>query len=229
MILAQNPLLLSKLCLLARSVGCIEIRFYPKFGQVSLDNQHSAHLILTKRRYLFAAILIAIYALQCICRSNGASVDIGVVLAWVLLIMLMVSGCYVLEVRRKSIEIRDSINAIFQLDSILPDKSKKTGTSLAFKVNIAFGYAALLTVLLEPIVIVHGIHWVNPCKDTLVGYWLIPRCHSDGENSCMGFLLRLCVMSSNHWMWSFVGHGAVFGLTIMQLLTVVAMQQFIQR
>lgn len=120
MILSQNPRLLSHLCLMARSTGSIEIRFHPDSTQVSLDNQHNAHLILTKRKYLLATILIIIYALQCIPHSNGTSV-----FAWITLLILVVGGTYMFEVRRKVIEIRDSINAVFQLDSILLNKSKK--------------------------------------------------------------------------------------------------------
>lgn len=225
MILAQNPRLLSYLCKMARSLGTLEAKFDPDSRQFILDKDCSTSVTDKWRYYLFTTLSTSL-TFQCVQKTDLTSIES--VLAWILLVVLYTAATYTFEVRRKAIEIRDCVNALFQLDSILPGKYGER-TSLSIKIYIVFVYIVNLSTVVLPLAFAHGFHWMNPCRLTLSGYFLIPRCHSHGEATITGFIIQFCVITLNHWMWSFVFHGTMYGACIMPILAVISIQQFIQR
>lgn len=225
MIIARNPRLLSYLCTQARCMGILKIRFDPASRHITLINVSTPPLLVRWRHYLLA-ILATIYILQCIQKNNVINEES--VLAWIFLIMFLGTTTYTFEVRRKAVEIRDCVEALFQMDSILPESPGVRSPRL-LKIYLIFLYIVSLSAPAFPLGIVYGLHWGNPCRSTLVGYFLIPRCSSDIEATWTDFVVQICVQVVNHWIWSFVCIGTAFGSCLLNLLVVVAIQQLILR
>lgn len=225
MILAQNPRLLSYLCKLAHSLGNLEVRFDPDARRLTLD-QNCSKSVTSNWRYYLLTMLATIFLFQCVLNADASCV--GSVLACIFLGVLYTAAAYTFEVRRKAIEIRDCVNALFQLDSILPGKPG-VRTLLLLIIYILFVYIVNLTTIILPLVFVHGFHWINSCRLTLVGYFLIPRCHLHTETALTDIAIQLFLILLNHWMWSFVFHGTMFGACVVLILAVTAVQQFIKR
>lgn len=225
MIISQNPRLLSHLCMLAHFTRNLEIKFNPNTSQVTVDGD-SNMVSISKWRYVLSVVLSIIYILQLVFEGDNSQPES--VLAWVLLIMIVAGHTYVIDIRRKASEIRDCINALHQLNFILPDKSEKQPL-LLLKLYVAFVYTTVVTALILPAMIVHGLHWINPCKPTLVGYWIIPSCQPKVVDSSVDILVQACVILMNHWLWSFIVHATVFGASSIHILAVISIQQFIQR
>lgn len=61
-------------------------------------------------------------------------------------------------------------------------------------INLYFAYASLLGIVSVPFVFVYGIHWSDPCKPSLVGYFMLLECQ-----------LGSASLATRHWFWGFVG------------------------
>lgn len=48
--------------------------------------------------------------------------------------------------------------------------------TLVAKLTIAYAYCAFLTGPIVSSGLVYGLHWLNPCKPSLIGYWLLQEC-----------------------------------------------------
>lgn len=226
MIIAANPRLLFILCQLLRCTGNNKIKFNLKSRNVTICE--ISPLSISFWRYYLSAVLVTTYVSQCILKKNE---DVGeTVVAWVLLIVLLVSQTYAIELGRKLSKIRDCINGVFQLDNILPitpGRYRKTMENL----YVSFGYSLVFGGCIVPFGFVHALHWQNPCKATLAGYWLIPKCYStpNADHITADFVVRLLVFLVNHWMYSFAINAAMFCISVMHTFTVFAIQEFIQR
>lgn len=231
MMIVENTRLLSRLCELTCAVKNMEIKFDPYSRQVRLVNEHSTNSISQWRLYL-SVLLTLTYASQC-CLAKS-STQIETVLVWVSLAILLLQEAGVFDIRNKHGEFRDFINIFFQLDSIVPGKPKEGRTPFVIMVNLAVIYAMILSAILFPIGFVHILHWMNPCKPTLLGYWVIRKCYTktDAANiaeTVVDFLSQFIVTLAYHWLWSFTYHGGLVIVTVMQILAMISMRQLIQR
>lgn len=71
--------------------------------------------------------------------------------------------------------------------------------SLVERVNILFVYVNWITVIFSGVLIVFGFHWMEPCKPSLVGYWLLPQCQT-GTSSILETVLKFILFCWNCWM-----------------------------
>lgn len=61
-----------------------------------------------------------------------------------------------------------------------------------------------------------GFHWTNPCKPTLIGYFLMEQCYESVKYEIrsiqflFNFVVKLLVFVSNIWVWCFGVNGASF-------------------
>lgn len=231
MIIVQNPRLVSILCTLARSCRNIRIRFHPNLEKVLFGSECNPWSKL-EWRYYFSIFLATGFAFQCALKNRMNPIE--TVTAWLCLIMLVAGQCYVIELRRKATEIRDCVNALFQLDRIIPGESKEEGSSIVIVANLAFIYVSIPSAVVLPIVFVYGLHLMHPCKPTLAGYWIIRECYSNkaSENLMqvsIDFLLRSGIFLVSHWMWSLSVHAGVIFVCLIQSLFVLSIQQLIGR
>lgn len=137
------------------------------------------------------------------------------VVEWVFLAILLAGQSSAFELRWKLVKIQDCINQSLKLDTIIPSKTKTSETTLITILYLAIVHIAMITSMVFPVGFSHFLHWQNPCKSPLAGYWLIPMCLAGSLRSnmisvLMDFLSQLCVIMANHWLWSFFFHTAVF-------------------
>lgn len=170
MILAQNLHLFCSLCKLAYSLGTLRTKFDPTTNKVTLEKPQGQDT-WKKYRYYLSTLLTAIVALQCFLMKNSAMME--TIIAWSLLTFLLIGHNFVCEFRMKPDETQGLFNSLFHLNSLLPNKVETIKTTLPIRANLLVGYAMILSALLIPIGFAHGLHWLNPCKPTLAGYWLI--------------------------------------------------------
>lgn len=226
LIVTENSRVFSCLCKLAYSTRNLEIRFQPNSSLVTLDNETSI-TSLTKWRYILLGVFLTSYFLQRVFTKDESQLESFI--AWVFLIMLLLGSSYVVEVRRKAMEIRDCINMLYELDLILPGKHGATQTSLLLKIYVLFIYTAFGAAFVLPIIPAHGLHWINPCKSTLAGYWMIRGCLSKSKQPGLDILVQSGVILLNQGVWSFVVNATIFGASVIHILAVAAIQQLIQR
>lgn len=235
MIISQNPHLFGNLCKLAFYASILRIRFIPEFRIVKIDKKPNDLFWCTVRCWIFTLTVLT-YAIQCVLRKKETQAE-GVI-SWVFLMALVVSIVYVREIRNNSVETVSLINYLFQLDSILPNRSpKKEMSSLEIKINVAFVHCEIISALMLPIGIVYAFHIRNPCQTTLDFHWIIPDCNTSPgipdlaifQHYTFFLVVKILVFLINHWIWSYALHACVFGICTFQTLSVRAIHQLVIR
>lgn len=233
MIIPENPHLFGYLCKLIHFWGNVRIKFNPTQNVVTTERKASSK-VSPEIKYFLLAFMVLVYAHQFIQRKSGSPME--TVTAWNCLMLLVASQSYIHQLRIKSSEIAVLFNSIFQLDSTYPNtcKARRDSNPVQIKAMVAFAYILVLTAVLYPIGCVYGLHWINPCKTTLVGYWLIRKCYSGIEaktfaDSVVDLVSKFVVLLANHWVWSFSFHASCFGTGAIHGLAVASLQQIIQR
>lgn len=134
----------------------------------------------------------------------------------------------------KAPEIVTFINALFQFHSIHPGEIRKGRAPFKLKLSITLVYCCVLTMIGFPLAFVYGLHWIHPCKATLAGYWAILECGQNGTDlsvllKATKFSLKILVILINHWLWSITVHAGAFGVSVFHTLSVISVQQIMQR
>ncbi len=95
------------------------------------------------------------------------------------------------------------------------------------KINVRFAYAYCLSALFVPVAFLYGLHWQNPCKPSLIVYWLIPECGN--TNKWMWSICgKVIVLLINHWALSFSWHAAQFVLGGIHVICTLSLRGFIE-
>lgn len=231
MIIAQNSRLFNYFCSSLYSLGILRIKFNPSCNVIHVESKPTKESRSNCRWYLIS-FLETSYILQLLLKREGTPTEDAI--SGLLLSILLITWAHIHELRNKPAEIEYLLNTVFHLNSTLPETNGQGHTSLGIKVNVIFGYSALATGFLMPVGIVYGLHLVNPCKSTLVGYWLIPKCNGqlwaphlarDAINVAVNFFLLFV----NHWMWTLATFAGSFVAAIFLTFSVRAIHQFISR
>lgn len=231
MILAQNLRLFGKLCWLASSLRILRIAFDSQLKIVRISHDSGNKPWSAVSQFLF--IMNVIYTLQCILKTKGTQMES--VMSWAFFLLLLLCLIYLHELGRKSVEIQHLLNFLFQLDHILPELYSPKRLSFAIKMNIAFIQCDVMTAIVFPIIVVYGFHWGNPCKASLVGYWLLPKCNSHLELSrfsyprVLNYAIKLFIFLTNHLIWAISFHTGAFGVCTIQTFCIRTIHQFIVR
>ncbi|CAL8136890.1 unnamed protein product [Orchesella dallaii] len=88
-----------------------------------------------------------------------------------------------------------------------------------------------------PAIITFGFHFANPCRSTLLAWWVLPECHFDDlspPNSqlitkvLMG-IMKFGLLFVNFLMYSYGDICAIFGFAAINILSVLKLYQNLQR
>ncbi len=86
-------------------------------------------------------------------------------------------------------------------------------TSTIETLNMLFVPGFVVTGALLPFMLVLGVHWSNPCKPSLLGYFILKECFDEADNltglfrNACAILVKLIVYVVNLWVWSFGENG----------------------
>ncbi len=75
------------------------------------------------------------------------------------------------------------------------------------KLNIFIAYTSTPSLIIFPFLNVFGLHWISPCKPSLIGYWLLPECEQsskDSEINGWNFGFKFVIFSLNLWARAFL-------------------------
>ncbi len=93
------------------------------------------------------------------------------------------------------------------------------------RLNILFIFILLLTTVAFPPLFVLGFHWANPCKPSLIGYFIISECYSNiksyqwfSEEVISNVIVKFLVFAGNMWAWFTILCGCVFFYISMKIL-----------
>jgi len=132
------------------------------------------------------------------------------------------------------------INGLFQLNEtdskMIPTgiKEKTLNHTTLEKLNLLLAQALKVSVIVLPPVFVYGLHFINPCKVSLVGSILIPQCRDGGEDlsSSNGLLkalvnvfVKFSLLLVNHYMLAIGLFVAILMVCWIWILGIVLLRQ----
>lgn len=229
MSLHQNPVLFSNLCKLVSGIGIFPIKCYPGSRKVILSKPGKGK----SRRLNLTTFLVVIYFFQCVLKNNASFMES--VISWIGLSMLLVCQVYLPEQSKKADVISLLAKSLFQFDSLYPVLEKQGHISWKTKWNITYVYATFVSAAVLPIGFAHGLHWMNPCKASLPGFWLLPECHGVCAYNVhpffrgVFFLIKCFAILMTHWLWSIYINSAAFCTGAINTMFVASIHQFIER
>lgn len=225
MTLVQNPRLLSNFCKLLSTAGIIPIKYSVSSRQVTLLTNSTDS---NKWKHQISTLLVALAFQQWAINDNKLSQEVAV--AGLSLVILIVCQIFIRQEMLKKHEIVHYCSGLLQFhekhSTYLEIEIK---ASLLIRINTLVAHAALISAVAIPLVFVHGLHLLNPCKPSLVGYWLIPDCSKAHMPRFIKPLVHCLVIILNHWLWSVNVHGGAFCIGVLMTMGVGAMHQFILR
>lgn len=230
MILTDTSGTISFLAGLVRTLQILPIQFDPASKSVHLVSAFGLQSFPRKLQCLIYTLLVILMGLQCYFKKGNSSMENA--FDWISLAFMLTGLSYFLELQRKSSEIVLYINSLFQFDLEHPFAGRLRQMSLRTKGNIALVYGLIISCFIIPIGATYGLHWINPCKATLVGHWSLHECrHDDLVQKCHAacFVTKVMIFLLNHWMWSISLFAACFIACNVHILSMIAIQQFLQR
>lgn len=195
----------------------------------------SYHLKTLKWRGYFYTFLTSLQLLQCIVTSNSKikitynSVS-NTIVGYLAFLILSACGCYLHLIRDRGNELQVYTN------DLLAFKTKYSSNNDKMQISVnAIDFLSLQYILFGLIAgvifspcFVMGIHWGNPCKTSLLGYYILDECWriETTDIQLVQFLRRaitkIMVFVLNIWMWYFGSNGMVFvGLAINVICTMM--------
>ncbi|CAL8068156.1 unnamed protein product [Orchesella dallaii] len=75
-------------------------------------------------------------------------------------------------------------------------------------IYMLYAWILYVSLTLTPVIFIFGFHWTNPCRSTILAWWVIPECISIFRNSeslllQFGMLLgKFVVLAVNYYIWA---------------------------
>lgn len=187
-------------------------------------NQHNFRKLKLKTHFIIFAITIKLFQISCVFKhktaqqqTNDAPETIFGLFSW---IVLAVTSTYSFLSINKGATLKTYLNGlfIFQKKYGLKEKFKFKYKHLPMEfLSLLLTPAALLTVFIFPPVYVLGMYWFNPCKPSLIGYFIIPECYqkqnymfSNIFYTTTRVMAKFTVFVGNIYVWYFCVHAFVF-------------------
>lgn len=154
------------------------------------------------------------------------------VLFWMSLASHLSFLCYNYVNETKTAEITLYLNSLYEFESlyknVIPTYSEK---SFQTKMGLLWVNCGIASLMVAPLFIVYGIHWINPCKISLLGFWMLDNCQPKKDHFVMipKKLVKLLVFLGNHWMWAFGIYGTLLGVLVINTLTIICLYEIVGR
>lgn len=229
--LHENPHIFSQFGRYASFLAILPIKFLSISKTVTLETKNKS-TNNSKRRLFAVNLLFAVYIVQLFQTNNTTPIEHFMACFCLFIFLACVPHCN--EQYKKQSEICYLTEAIFQFDLMYPVVGTTKHISLRTKCSTVAIYCLMTTAVGFPLEFSHGLHWMNPCWPTMVGYWLIPECHdifTKGSflNTGIKIFTKCSVIQLNHWFWSIV--SLFFNVAVLHTMSVASLHlhQFIQR
>ncbi len=138
-----------------------------------------------------------------------------------------IQTCYLQFSRLNQYNLESFLNSILKFsrkntDTLAKPKEQSDGLE-TFKLVLVPMLMISITIFVP--CFVFGLHWINPCKPSLLGYFLLEECYNN-TNLYQGYLylfirvvFKLCICILNVWMWYFSAFCVCFFTSAISLIS----------
>ncbi|CAL8068034.1 unnamed protein product [Orchesella dallaii] len=152
------------------------------------------------------------------------------------LIALPVTMTYEKVSSHRISELIPYINGLFGVKNEGESFKQQEGSinaSPLHKINMVFAWGLFLFMRVVPAMILFGFHWNNPCRGTILAWWTLPECYSDGvnqpdKNLAVNVGIQLLKIPVLYMSYLIYNHGYIcccFGMAAMNILSILKLHQ----
>lgn len=123
----------------------------------------------------------------------------------------------------RSDDIATLLNELLASGESLSQYSFGSERSFTERINMSLVLLTPPSTLIVPIGLSFGLHWVNPHKPTLIGYWLLAE-----SGTFLGFLTKLGVLLFNYWFWTSGILATIACIGFVQVLSVILLRDHLR-
>ncbi len=162
----------------------------------------------------------------------------SILLCWVTCITLVGPAMYVHISQKNGKTLQMYFNSLLTFKKTLANDTRNNC------INQNKSVTEVLTLLLVPVILfsmigfaplfVLGFHWYDPCKPSLLGYFILPECHDivsisfQGKLLIVGWIFKGIILFGNVWLFYFACYGACYILISVHILSTMLIQENVQ-
>lgn len=144
------------------------------------------------------------------------------ILNWMPILMLAYHNFHLKVLLEKSNETATFINSLLQSNCKMKEYIKNKKRNFTEKMNLFYSAAVLPLVVIFPVGYVFGLHWHNPQKSSLAGYFALGHCENIWEN-----IIKFTILSLNFWVWTISSCAGSFCIAGLQPLCTILLRDCI--
>lgn len=125
---------------------------------------------------------------------------------------------------KRSNTIAALVNGLLEFAVGMSTNWKCRARRVTDKVNIFIAMLGPSAIVVVPVGFAISLHWFNPYKPTLIGYWML----SDKESlSLYGVVIKLGMLMFNYWFWTVGELAALVCIVSVQILSTILLRDCI--
>lgn len=218
-------------CFLAESTGSVCLHWDRQAKRLSLQKNFAKNKKRLEIKTIFHALLIGILFFGglhklYVTKSKATYPGESFLFGFAMLCMIWLHVLFV-SLRLKASTVCQYVNGIFHLADTFKQSNSKRKLPLVIFIDVAYAYMTCYVYTVFPFCFVYGLHWLQPCKSSLMGYWLLPECSSSSLCESPNSFVKLVIFLINHWMWSMGFHAGALGLCGVLIMCTVTMWEYL--
>lgn len=160
------------------------------------------------------------------------------ILFWYGLSMHIIVNINIQFYYRKTTTLSMFLNSMLKFPQRFPIvlQNRSLNQPLIQKVKSVIPHLIFLTIIFQPFFYIWAIHWWNPCKPAIAGYWVLPECGIAKPSQLLGELImskltiicRVVVLALNNWMWLYGSSSACVFSCILHTLSVTTICEYLK-
>lgn len=190
----------------------------------------------TLRAHLFIGFIVALQGFKFISgNQNTESFSFtkaslyALSLATMLVTQLQMRSCYKLAFEQ-CLFVNGLVHLEKQYNNLDYTKIKRK-RNLTENINILICYGMLPSVTILYLTFIYGLHWINPCKPSLAGFFLLSECSQNGNISSpttnkilllFTYGIKILVFLVNHWAFATGLYVCAFIIVGIQILSTMS-------
>lgn len=208
----QHLKLFGKCCKLCEFFGTVQTHWdvsQTKLGLKQHQDAQTKYFYIRVLALAFFILLLITFGLKKLLTVDLQKYDLFENLLFGMTVLLMAWAiCCIIACEKNSAASCVYINGLLSLSTLIskPSHIKIPKLGLFQALNLMLAYATYYAIgWMLPFIFVWTLHWQNPCKASIVGYWLIPVCLKEHGVSfilkCLSVPIKMLVLGVNHLVW----------------------------
>lgn len=215
-------------CLLGNIFQALPFRWNGNSKQFELIHDSKSKMKL-KAKYHLHTLFVGIMGAQLLHDWRWIDPSTQLLISFSLFLVLAENLYTGICIRHKR-SICQFTNSILKCANPLRKREQRQEFTLLERLNIRFAQYVTVAGISVGVVFAAGFHFRNPCKPSLVGYWLLPQCNSFEHvgSSLIRRLMWFMVVVMNWWFINFSSVSTIFLVSNLQILSNLTLGNLLQ-